>query len=105
MPKILYADHDYADLDLERALFTPAGIDIVVAQCKTEDDVVTHAKGCRAILLQYAPITARVVRAEFLALREREFVTAASAMGAGGDRKSTRLNSSHVSLSRMPSSA
>ena len=26
-------------------------------------------------------------------------------MGAGGDRKSTRLNSSHVSESRMPSSA
>ena len=25
--------------------------------------------------------------------------------GAGGDRKSTRLNSSHIPLSRMPSSA
>ena len=25
--------------------------------------------------------------------------------GAGGDRKSTRLNSSHSSVSRMPSSA
>ena len=26
-------------------------------------------------------------------------------IGAGGDRKSTRLNSSHLKLSRMPSSA
>ena len=50
-------------LRLERALFAPAGVDIVVAQCKTEDDVIAHGKGCRAILLQYAPITARVVAA------------------------------------------
>jgi len=63
MPKILYADNDYTDLELERALFAPAGVDIVVAQCKTEDDVIAHARGCRAILLQYAPITARVVAA------------------------------------------
>ena len=29
----------------------------------------------------------------------------AGAQGEGGDRKSTRLNSSHIPLSRMPSSA
>ena len=63
MTRILYADNDYADIGLERALFAPAGIDIVVAQCKTEDDVIKHATGCRAILLQYAPITARVLAA------------------------------------------
>ncbi len=63
MTKILYADNDYPNIDLERALFAPAGIDVVVAQCKTEDEVIAHAKGCRAILLQYAPITGRVVAA------------------------------------------
>jgi D-3-phosphoglycerate dehydrogenase len=63
MPKILYADSNYPDLELERALLAPAGIDLVIAQCKTEDDVIAHAKGCRAILLQYAPISARVVAA------------------------------------------
>ena len=63
MPKILYADNDYADLNLERALFEPAGIEVVVGQCKSEDDVIAQAKGCRGILLQYAPITARVVGA------------------------------------------
>ncbi len=63
MPKILYADNDYNDIELERALFAPAGIEIVVAQCKSEDEVIANAKGCRAILLQYAPITARVVGA------------------------------------------
>lgn len=63
MPKILYADNDYTDIDLERGIFDPAGIDVVVAQCRTEDDVIAKAQGCRAILLQYAPITARVISA------------------------------------------
>jgi len=63
MPRILYADNDYADIDLERALFAPAGVEVVVAQCRTEDDVIRHGKGCQAILLQYAPITARVLAA------------------------------------------
>ncbi len=63
MPSILYADNDYADIDLERKLFAPAGVEIVVGQCKTEDDVIASAQGCRAILLQYAPITARVLAA------------------------------------------
>jgi D-3-phosphoglycerate dehydrogenase len=63
MPKILYADNDYPNIDLERELFTRAGVDIVVAQCKTEDDVIHHGKGCAAVLLQYAPITTRVLAA------------------------------------------
>ena len=29
MPKILYADNNYPDVELERALFAPAGIEIV----------------------------------------------------------------------------
>jgi D-3-phosphoglycerate dehydrogenase len=63
MARILYADHNYHDLDLERALFEPAGHEMVVAQCRSEDDVISNARGCRGILLQYAPISARVVNA------------------------------------------
>ena len=63
MPRILYADNDYADIELERSLFAPADIEVVVAQCRTEDDVIRHGRGCQAILLQYAPITARVLAA------------------------------------------
>ncbi len=61
MPKILYADNDYPDVDLERAMFDPAGLEIVVAQCRTEEQVIAAGKGCRGILLQYAPIGAQVV--------------------------------------------
>jgi D-3-phosphoglycerate dehydrogenase len=63
MARILYADYNYPDIDLERALIEPAGHEIVTAQCKTEEDVIANARGCRAILLQYAPISARVVAA------------------------------------------
>ena len=51
-----------------------------------------------AIGLTSWPITARIVRAEFLALREREFVTAAAAMGAGG----LRLIARHILPNVVP---
>lgn len=60
---VLFADYDYPDIELERTLFRDAGVDVVTAQCKSEDDVIKHGRGCRAILLQYAPIDARVLDA------------------------------------------
>lgn len=63
MPKILYADNDYPDVNLERALFDPVGVEIVTAQCKTEEQVIAAGAGCCGILLQYAPIGAKVVAA------------------------------------------
>src|SRR5215468_1401808 len=63
MPRVLYSDHDYSDLDLERRLFAGAGVEMVVAQCKTDTQVIEAAAGCAGILLQYAPITERVVAA------------------------------------------
>ena len=41
----------------------------------------------------------------FVGAFARPFFARASAVAVAGDRKSTRLNSSHVSESRMPSSA
>ena len=41
----------------------------------------------------------------FLHIDELEAETICKARGCWGDRKSTRLNSSHLRLSRMPSSA
>ena len=63
MPRVLFSDHDYPDLELERALFAGAGIELVEAQCRSEAEVIDAARGCAGILLQYAPITERVVAA------------------------------------------
>ena len=63
MTTVLFADYDYPDIELERALFREDGIELVTAQCKTEEQVIANGNGCRAILLQYAPITDRVLAA------------------------------------------
>lgn len=63
MPKVLYADFDYPDIDLERRLFAEAQVALVTAQCKTAAEVTAAAAGCAAILTQYAPVTAEVLAA------------------------------------------
>ncbi len=63
MHKALYADFDYPDISLEREMFAAAGVELVGAHCHTEDEVIAAARGCFGILLQYAPITAKVVDA------------------------------------------
>ena len=77
-PKVLYADYDYPDIDLELEHFRRHGIDVEVAQCRSEDEVIRAARGCYGILLQYAPITARVLDA-------LPGVGIVSRMGAGFD--------------------
>jgi len=59
MPRVLYSDHDYADIELERALFAQAGVELFAAQCRTEEDVAAAATGCVGILSQYAPVGER----------------------------------------------
>src|SRR5690242_9639872 len=63
MSRVLFADHDFPDVDLERDIFARADLPVELAQCRSEADVIAAARGCAAILLQYAPITAGVVAA------------------------------------------
>jgi D-3-phosphoglycerate dehydrogenase len=63
MPRVLFADFDFHDIDLEREIFDAAGVELATAQARGEDEVIAAAKDCCAILLQYAPITRRVVEA------------------------------------------
>jgi D-3-phosphoglycerate dehydrogenase len=63
MPKVLFADFDFPDTELEAALFAEAGVELRLAQCRTEEAVIAAGQGCAGILLQYAPIGARVVEA------------------------------------------
>jgi phosphoglycerate dehydrogenase-like enzyme len=76
--KALFTDYDLLDVTLERDLFRQAGIELVEAQCRTEDEVIEHAKGCSAVLVQYAPVTAKVFAA-------RPEIGLASRIGAGYD--------------------
>jgi phosphoglycerate dehydrogenase-like enzyme len=88
MPRVLIADYDYPDLDLETEVFAGQGIDVRTAQCKSEDDVIAAAQGCFGILLQYAPITERVVGA-------LPDVGIVSRIGAGYDTIDTQACTRH----------
>lgn len=88
MPQILFADHDFPDVDLERELFADAGLTLKLAQCKTEAQVIDAARGCAGILLQYAPITAGAIAA----LPDLGIV---SRIGAGFDTVDTAACEAH----------
>ena len=61
--RALITDYDFPDIELEREVFRTGGVEHVVAQCRTEDDLIAAARECDALLLQYAPVTDRVLAA------------------------------------------
>lgn len=61
--KALITDFDFPDVALERGIFAAAGIPLAEAQCRSEDELIAAAQGCDALLLQYAPVTERVLAA------------------------------------------
>ena len=63
MPKyrVLLTDHGYPSLKLLESIFTPAGAELVAAQCKTPEDVIAAARDMDALLVTWAPITAAVI--------------------------------------------
>jgi len=61
--KVLISDHDFPSLELELALLREHGVDAVSGQCRSEAEVIDAARDCDALLVQYAPITERVLSA------------------------------------------
>ncbi len=58
---MLITDFNYPDVELERRILEDAGLELVTAQCRSEEDVIEAARGVSALLTQYARITARVM--------------------------------------------
>ena len=80
--KVLFTDHGFPDIEIERSLFTAAGIELKVAQCKSVDDVIRESDGCHALLITYAPADAQVFTA-------RPEIGIVSRIGAGFDTVNT----------------
>src|SRR5215831_8119890 len=59
--KVVIADYDYGDVDIERAIVEKAGFELIAAQSKTEDEVIEAAHHAAAVVAQYATISARVI--------------------------------------------
>ena len=60
---VVIADYDFGDVNIERAIIEGAGLTLIPAQCKTEDDVIGAARDADAIIAQYATVGAKAIGA------------------------------------------
>jgi D-3-phosphoglycerate dehydrogenase len=60
---VVITDYDYDDVDIERAVIEAAGLRLIAAQCKTEDEVIGAARDADAIICQYATVGAKAIDA------------------------------------------
>jgi phosphoglycerate dehydrogenase-like enzyme len=88
MIRVLFTEHDYPVVDLERGVLEAAGIELVLGDCKTEDALIAEGRDVDAFLVQYASITAKVI----LALPHLGIV---SRIGAGFDTVDTVACAKH----------
>ena len=59
--RVFVTDWDYPSLELEQAVMDVANLELVPAQCRTEDDVITVCGDADGLLNQYAPMSRRVL--------------------------------------------
>jgi D-3-phosphoglycerate dehydrogenase len=61
--KALITDYEFPNIDNEKRVFAEAGIELVVAQCKTPQQVIAAAQDAEALIVQWAPMTREVMAA------------------------------------------
>lgn len=62
MTRILITDYEFESISQEQAVADANGVELVRANCRTEDDVLEAAADVDGLIVQYAPITERVLR-------------------------------------------
>jgi D-3-phosphoglycerate dehydrogenase len=60
---VVITDYDFDDVDIERKIIQDAGFELIAAQCKTEDDVISIARDADAVIAQYAHLYAKAIGA------------------------------------------
>ncbi|WP_444659001.1 C-terminal binding protein [Caproiciproducens sp. R2] len=59
--KVVITDYAYQNLDAEKEEISKVNAEIFDYQCKTEDEVIAVAKDCDALIVQFCPITRKVI--------------------------------------------
>lgn len=59
--KVIVTDYEYDTFDPEIKVLQEAGIELVLEQCKTEEEVIERCKDADALINQYAPISKKVI--------------------------------------------
>ncbi len=55
-PKVVIADYDFGNIDIEREILEAIGAEVIPMQAKCEEDLFEAAQDCAAIINQYARI-------------------------------------------------
>jgi D-3-phosphoglycerate dehydrogenase / 2-oxoglutarate reductase len=61
--RVLITDHGFPNLTHEETTLRAAGHELIVAQCKTPEQVIDAAREADALLVQWAPVNAAVINA------------------------------------------
>jgi D-3-phosphoglycerate dehydrogenase len=59
--KIVITDAPFTEMDIEESVLSPLQATITVGQCRTEDDVLAITGDADALIVQWAPISRRVI--------------------------------------------
>lgn len=59
--KIVFTDYDFQSIDIEKSVLSKVDCEIVEAQTKDEDKLIEACRDADALIVQYAPITERVI--------------------------------------------
>jgi D-3-phosphoglycerate dehydrogenase / 2-oxoglutarate reductase len=59
--KVVITDAEYESFEIENEELNKIGAEVVLGQCKTEDEIIKIAKDADGLLVQYASITRRVI--------------------------------------------
>ena len=63
MPTVAITDYTFPNLDIERSILEPLGIEIVHGQCKTPELLIPLVENVDAVITQFAPVNAVVIEA------------------------------------------
>jgi hypothetical protein len=61
--KVVVTDHHYTDIGNATRVLADAGIELVVGECRGEDDAMALGRDADAVINQHVAITARVLDA------------------------------------------
>lgn len=63
MPTVAITDYTFKDLEVERSILEPLGIQVKHGQCKTKDTLIEIVRDVDAVITQFAPVNAEVIEA------------------------------------------
>ena len=61
MPLVVVTDSNLPTGDVEERILTPAGFDVLRADCRSEEDVIEAGRDADALIVQWAPVSGRVL--------------------------------------------